>query len=243
MFYGIIFLHILIMIEAYLLYQQKLRKKAILLGGSNLIFFVMNGLGFLKTLSIPYSSIQYFQGELANHGISNVLWILFNFLFFFFGIFILNFASKRKKQNIWFKRVIFAFTFFFLLFFLMILMKKIASLLVFLFALSLIFYLGKEYVDQKKNYYFVLLFLLGVITFYSYCTYTGSARLSILLMGYPKEAYETGLEELKYYEEKDFKRFSPIAEIKLKNGRIHLIDVKNYGFIKFSTISDDVKNN
>ena len=86
--------------------------------------------------------------------------------------------------------------------------------------------------------------LLSLFTWYSYFTYTGAARLELFLKGFPKEAYETGLEEIKYYEEKNNKKFNVIQLLKLKNGEIGIIEVKNYIFIKIATANiDNVSEN
>ena len=78
----------------------------------------------------------------------------------------------------------------------------------------------------------IILVIFGI---YSFTSYTGAARLQIALQGYVVEAYDTGLEELIYYQEDNIKRYTPIENIEVEKGQIGFIEVKNHFGIKIGT--------
>jgi len=96
-------------------------------------------------------------------------------------------------------------------------------------------YLGKKYILQKQNYILTIILLLSVVTIYSYFSYTGAARLQIALQGYIVEAYNTGLEELKYYKEPNSKKYIPIQTIPKNNEDMGIIQVNNHFGIKIGS--------
>ncbi len=236
MCYIFVLFHILVFIETYFLYKKKLRKKSILLGILNTILFLINIIKLLPTFDVTYSSIHYFQEELVNNTILNLLWVILNLLFMSLVFFILNKNNKFKKQNLLIKYVINSFLVILAIFYIIVIFSKSSAFILFLFLIYSISSLIRNYIKTKKNYVLITALLLCIVVFYSYFTYTGAARFQIALLGYPKEAYETGLEEQKYFEEKNIKKYYPILEVPLKDGQIGLIEVKNYMFIKIGKI-------
>ena len=93
----------------------------------------------------------------------------------------------------------------------------------------------KEYIKTKKNYLLATMLILLVVGIYSFTTYTGAARLQIALQGYIVEAYDMGLEELVYYQEKNSKRYAPIENIEVEEGQLGFVEVDNYLGIKIGT--------
>ena len=97
------------------------------------------------------------------------------------------------------------------------------------------FFALKEYIKTKKNYLLATMLILLVVGIYSFTTYTGAARLQIALQGYIVEAYDMGLEELVYYQEKNSKRYAPIENIEVEEGQLGFVEVDNYLGIKIGT--------
>ena len=93
----------------------------------------------------------------------------------------------------------------------------------------------KEYIKTKKNYLLATMLILLIVGIYSFTTYTGAARLQIALQGYIVEAYDMGLEELVYYQEKNSKRYAPIENIEVEEGQLGFVEVDNYLGIKIGT--------
>ena len=147
-------------------------------------------------------------------------------------------ATFRKKQNCYLKIVLIINALINILFLLTVLFSKSADFFLFVYCIILAIVLIRNFVHTQKSYYLAFIFLLLVFSWYSFGTYNGAARLQISLVGYPRNAYEMGLEELKYYEEKNLKKYSPIEEINVAIGQMGIIEVKNYGFLKFGTYSE-----
>ena len=115
------------------------------------------------------------------------------------------------------------------LYFLILLFQSRVAFVYFgLFLLSL-YFLIKCFVKTSKTIFVSIFLLTLVLGSYTFFTYTGAARLSLALEGYVREAYETGLEELNFLEEKNIKKYAPIQNI---DEKINIIRVKQYGPLK-----------
>jgi len=242
MFYIFLLFHMLLFLEAYLLFQKKLRKRSMILLIANGIVLFTNMIRWLPIFKVPFSSIVFLQEDLGSHPIFNLFWILCNVNLIFLVIYILKYAVNKKRQNSYVKDIILFFLVFFLFFFVILFFSRSASFILFFGFLVLFYLLIKYYLKSRKNYILITILLLFLGIWYSYFTYTGAARLDILLKGYVTEAYETGLEEIKFFEEKNMKKFSPIQKIDLNDGVIGIIEVKKYGFLKFAKSTKDFKN-
>jgi len=235
MIYIVCLFHTILFIETFLLYQKKLRKRSVILGILNGILLIINLIKWIPSMQ-KYSSISFLEKELIANPVTNLLWILINILLIVVGIKIVKFADKKQKQNKFLKQTIYVLSYLIGTFFLILLFFKNASFLLFLSILGAYYFLIKDYQKEKRNYVLIAILIVTLSTWYSYFTYTGAARLQIALLGYPKSAYETGLEEMKYYEEKNSKKYSPIQSFSLEDGEVGIIEVKNYGFLKFGKV-------
>ena len=83
------------------------------------------------------------------------------------------------------------------------------------------------FIKTKRSFLVILLSLLIVFFGYSFFTYKGSARLLIMLMGYPMKAYNVTLEEVKYLNEENVKRYIPVEDIIIPSGKMNIIRVNN----------------
>ncbi len=236
MFYLFLIFHILIFINIYFLFEKKLRKTGFVLGMMNFFFFILNLLAFSKTLTLEYSSIIFLKEEVKTHVFFNFLWMFLNICYFFYLQYILKRTSKKVNKINYIKPILFGLESVMISFFLSAIMPNQTSFIFFILLLYWVIISIQNYIQKKKNYYLISTLLLLVVLGYSYLTDLGSAKFAIALAGYPSVAYETGLEELKYYEEKNIKKYSPIEEIPLKEGTLGLIEVKKVGFLKFSNI-------
>lgn len=243
MFIIFIIFHLLVYLESFNLYKKGLRKRSSILVITNSVLLFLNSLKFYNTFHLSIPVLNFLAEEIHLHPISNLLWILLNFINIGNVIYVLNYAEKKGKQQELLKELLDLNVTILLLIFIILLFSQHANMAI-LVAIGVISYkLIKEYQKKKKNYLIVTLILLGLFSWYSYFTYTGAARLTILLKGYIKEAYDTGLEEIKYYEEKNSKKFSSIQSLKLQNGEMGIIEVKNYVFIKLATLNiENAKN-
>jgi len=174
---------------------------------------------------------------MINHPVINILWIILNLILLYITTYTLNVAKKKKKQNDLLRYSILSLITIIFSYNMILLFQNSATTIIIFIVFFNLYYLLKEYLSTKKNYLFITFLLLGIVSIYSFFTYTGAARLQIFLAGYPKEAYEIGLEELKYYEEKDNKKYNPIKDIELFEGQIGIIEVKNYLLIKIGKIN------
>ena len=240
MIYILILFHILIFLESNFLFRKGLRKKAIILGLVNSLSLIINlilccGL-FTKQDSI--SSVVYLQQKSIANWFTTILWVLINSILIALTMYTIKKATFRKKQNCYLKIVLIINALINILFLLTVLFSKSADFFLFVYCIILAIVLIRNFVHTQKSYYLAFIFLLLAFSWYSFGTYNGAARLQIALVGYPRNAYEMGLEELKYYEEKNLKKYSPIEEINVAKGQMGIIEVKNYGFLKFGTYSE-----
>lgn len=192
---------------------------------------------FAPTLNgdLIYSDMIFLKLELSNHAISSMLWIILNFLFFALVYYILKIVSQKKKQNRVLKNIIIAYTGVLSLILIIALFNNIASWLILIGIILGFIWIIKEYIKTKKNYLLATMLILLVVGIYSFTTYTGAARLQIALQGYIVEAYDMGLEELVYYQEKNSKRYAPIENIEVEEGQLGFVEVDNYLGIKIGT--------
>lgn len=82
------------------------------------------------------------------------------------------------------------------------------------------------YIRTKKKLLIPIIVIVVLFSMYSLFTYSGSARLRLVSMGYPIKAYQTELEEYKI--NKEYKFFYPTANIQTPSGHIGLIRCKDY---------------
>ena len=237
MFYLFLIFHILLLIESYHLWKKRQKRKCLLLTVSNIIVFVINLLKLAPTLNkdLIYSDMIFLKLELVNHTISSILWLILNLAFYAFLYYILKKAFQKKKQNSLLKNLIIAYAFTLACILLIALFNNIAAWLILIGIIISLIWLVKAYIKTKKNYVFVAMIILIIIGIYSFTTYTGAARLQIALQGYIVEAYDTGLEELIYYQEKNSKRYAPIRNIEVEQGQLGFVEVDNYLGIKIGT--------
>lgn len=236
MLYFFCFYHILLFIEGVLLYKERLRKKGIILLFTNSLLTILNITKIYSFIKVEDSLISYIKEELINHSMSNIIWILLNIFLIIFTIYLIKYASKKERQAKGLKVLIYSVLYILSIFFLNLLFSKSITFFLLLILLVTFYKLIEKFKKEKENYVFVILLLLTIFTWYSFFTDTGAARLQIALNGYIKGAYETGLEELKYHEEKNLKKFSPIKTFSLLEEEITLIEVKSYGWIKIGNI-------
>lgn len=234
MFWLFFLCHFILFIEVWWLIRKKLKRKGMLLGVSNFILMIVNLIVLRVSFSLNISTISYFQDYVKEHFFLYFLWFLLNFFFLLFAGFCLYYAIKRKKQSkllefgVFFAIAVVSFFFVFVFF------QNSSSIILFLFFVCLWIYLLQCYLQEAKNYYLAALILILAFLGYSYFTYTGAARLYIALKGYPQIAYETGLEELKYYQEKNSRKYALIQSVDCKEQCMYVIEVKNYGFVKIA---------
>lgn len=240
MIYILILFHILVFLESHLLFKKGLRKKGIILGMVNILSLLIN-LIFCWSLFAKgdtISSIVVLQQKSMTNWFTTLLWVLINSILIALTIYTIKKATFRKKQNPYLKTVLIINILINILFLIMVLFSKSADFFLFIYCIILGICLIRNFIRTQKNYYLFFIFLILAFAWYSFGTYEGAARLQIALVGYPRNAYEMGLEELKYYEEKNLKKYSPIEEISVSKGQMGIIEVKNYAFLKFGTYSE-----
>ena len=240
MIYILILFHILVFLESHLLFKKGLRKKGIILGMVNILSLLINLIfcWSLFTKGDTLSSIVVLQQKSMTNWFTTLLWVLINSILIALTIYTIKKATFRKKQNPYLKTVLIINILINILFLIMVLFSKSADFFLFIYCIILGICLIRNFIRTQKNYYLFFIFLILAFAWYSFGTYEGAARLQIALVGYPRNAYEMGLEELKYYEEKNLKKYSPIEEIKVSKGQMGIIEVKNYAFLKFGTYSE-----
>lgn len=237
MFYLFFIFHILLLIESYHLWKKRQRRKCLILTVSNIIMLVINILKLAPTLSkeFIYSDMIFLKLELSNHAISSILWMILNFSFYALIYYILKMVLQKKKQNRILKNGIIAYICVLSLILIIALFNNIAAWLILICLILGLIWTIKTYIKTKKNYLLATMLILLVIGIYSFITYTGAARLQIALQGYIVEAYDMGLEELIYYQEKNSKRYAPIENIEVEEGQLGFVEVHNYLGIKIGT--------
>ena len=237
MFYIILIFHIFIYIEIFTLMKKKLRKTGIVLFGLNLIMTIINLIALSKTFGIPYSSIVYLKEELKLHPIANILWIILNGLLILYLWYAIKLASKKQKQEKILKYIFYIYTFIMCYIPVLTVVPKLSLQITFALLIAFLIINIRNFLKTKQNYHIFISILIVFLLGYFYGTKIGSAKLSLILEGYPIQAFETGFEELKYYKEENITKFSPIEKIPLKDGQVEIIEVRNIGFIKFSKIN------
>lgn len=239
MIYVLMLYHLLLYTEAFFLYQKKMRQSSVLLLLVNTLCCLLNVIECFPLFSNrDVSSVVFLQQKLTANFFLTFVWILLNLLLLFVILRIINKAKRKGKQNIYLKIGIYLITLLLLLLFTCVVFSKNADVFLFIYILGTFYILGKAYLKNQKNYLLAASLLLLVFTWYSYFTYEGSARLQIALNGYPKQAYETGMEEQRYYREKNMRKYVPIETVKIKDGEMGIIEIKNYFFIKFGTYNE-----
>ncbi len=237
LFIIFIIFHLLIYIESIQLYKKGLRKRSSILIITNTIGIILNAIRFSNTFNLSVPVLNFLSEEIHQHPIINFLWITLNIINIGNIIYVINYASKKGKQKEFLKEILYTIITIIIFIFIILLFSQKANIIILILIGAILYNLIKEYWKKKKNYIIITIILLSIITWYSYFTYTGASRLAIFLKGYITEAYDTGLEEIKYYEEKNNKKFIPIQSLKLTNGEVGIIEVKNYIFLKIATIN------
>ena len=235
MFWIFFIFHIMAYLEVYLLMKKKLRQKGMILLLANSITMLINLIVMFKSIGIPYSSIIYMKDMAMNHPFLIILWILLNIALYSVLFFVIRVASIKKKQTRVLKGSLYVGIGFLFLVFLICLFQNASPWVLFLLSIFGMYQLIKSFVNTKKSSMLAFTIVLAMAFLYSFGTYTGAARLQILLSGYPFKAYNTGLEELRYYKENNSKRYMPTSEIPTTSGDMGTIEVKSYGLIKIGT--------
>lgn len=234
MLYILLLFHLLLFLECYFLFKKKLCKTSILLVLINIIIFILN-ITFCWNLfnSDNISAVVIFQKKLQENFLLIFTWILSNLILLALSFFSVKKAVRKQKQNKILKNCIYLIGIIEIIFFTSILFFKISDFLLFIYICLFMFFIIQEYIKKQKIYLLTTSIILLIFTFYSYFTYEGQARLQIFLAGYVKEAYSIGIEEQKYYQEKNLKKYIPVKQLEIYNGKMGIIEVKNYLIIKF----------
>ena len=219
-------------LECYSLYQKKLKKTSIRFAILTIIYLVINFLMLYKSLKVEYSSIIYLMDALTNNPIVTILWILINIALYLYFVKEMLLLRKKRKQN---KKILFGILISYLIYdvlLIFVLFHNIMVYILLILLIGLIVITVKSYLKSHENYLIIIFIILSLVTYYSYFTYKGAARLQIVMLGYPFSAYQTGLEELTHLKEKNVEQYYPIKNIPVESGDMGIILVKNHIFIK-----------
>lgn len=221
--------HVVLAIESILLMKQRFRKKGTLLLGMNTILFIYH-IFFFQNISNMILDVK----DILNHTFfTGFLFVLYNTIVIFYVTYLLYSLKNRRrlKKSLFF--LIYLIEAILILYFILLLFQNQAIYLYFVIFLWSLYFFIKKFLEKNKSIYigiFLLFFVLGSYTFF---TYTGAARFSIALQGYVKEAYETGLEELNFLQEKNIRKYSPIQNI---DENINIIEVRKYILLKVGRV-------
>lgn len=138
----------------------------------------------------------------------------------------LGLTNKEKKEI----KFAIIFTLALILLFLII-SKTLIPISFFIIILLVMAFLIYTIVTKFKIATFLIIIILFIFFCYSFYTYDGAVRLSLFLMGYPKEAYTTKL-TLKEKTEEYF-YYYPESNIQVESGRMGLIRCKETNSFKF----------
>lgn len=235
MFFLFLIFHVIVYLESYLLIKKKLRQKGTILLLANSLMMIINLAVLFKSVGNNYSSILYMKDIAINNPILTFLWILLNVGLYTLIFMVIKVASSKRKQTKILKNGLYVLIAFLFLVLLITIFQGASVWLVLIISLGSMYLLVKTYIKTKQISFLALIILLFIALIYSYGTYTGAARLQIVLSGYPFKAYNTGLEELRYYKEENCKKYMPTSEISTSSGDMGMIEVKNYGFIKIGS--------
>ena len=236
MIYLFFLYHILIFIDCHFLFKKRMRKSSIILGIINLFTIIINLIEWWSLFeNKTVSSVVYFGRMLSNNFFFTFLSILTNIILIILYFETTKKAKKKQKQNKMLKEVLHILSIIEILFFTTVLFSKNADFILMIYIIGAFVCLIKLYIKNQKNYLLASILLLLIFTWYSYGTYEGAARLQIALTGYPVDAYEMGLEEQKYYREKNSRKYVPIKQVEIVDGDMGIIEIKNYLFLKFGT--------
>ncbi len=239
MVYILILFHLLIFVECFLLYRKKLRKSCILLFLINMLTLILNLIECWSLFSIQeISSVIYLQRHLHENFFLTFIWILINAVLLIVAFQTVKKATKRQVQNLALKIGIYSILLLEVLLFTCVVFSTNSDFFIFIYIVLSFYFLIKTYMKHQKNYILAITLILLLFTWYSYCTYEGAARLQIALNGYPKQAYEMGIEEQKYYREENMRKYVPIENVEIREGEMGIIEVKNYIFLKFGSYSE-----
>lgn len=217
--------HIVLFVESFLLIKKRVLKRGTLLGILNLVMSIYH-MFFFKNIS---NTILDIKSMFYYHFGRGIFFLILNIMFMGFVYYLLKYVQKRKKQNKIMYYLLMMIGGILVLYFLILLFQSRVAFVYFgLFLLSL-YFLIKCFVKTSKTIFVSIFLLTLVLGSYSFFTYTGAARLSLALEGYVKEAYETGLEELNFLEEKNMKKYAPIQNI---DEKINIVRVQKYGPLK-----------
>lgn len=234
MFYLIVLLTIILILESVATWQKKFHKTSLKITIANVLQLIINLVILIPSLKNEYSTIIYLRSRLINNPFLIIIWIILNLAIIFYIMNYLKILTKKRKQSQPIRYAFYILSILISILLAIIILGKLTPWILLLLCLSIICFLIKDYIERKMNYILLLTIILSMITFYSFFTYTGSARLNIALMGYPIAAYQTGLEEIRYLEEENTKKYYPVKKIAVENGDMGLIIVKNYVGIKIS---------
>ncbi len=235
MFFIFLIFHLVVFLESYLLIKKKLRQKGMVLTLANIIIMLINLIVLFKSVGNYYSSLLYMKDIALNHPILTMIWILINIALFALIFFVIQIATRKEKQTKVLKNGLYIGIGFMSLIFLIVLFQNAFPWVLLAIAIFAVYKLTRSFLKDKRSTSIALAILITILSVYSFGTYIGAARLQIFLAGYPFKAYNTGLEELRYYNEENVKKYMPTSEIATSSGEMGMIEVKNYGLIKIGT--------
>ena len=217
--------HVMLFIVSIFLIKQKFRKKGTLLMWMNILLFIYH-IFFFKNISNMVIGVK----DIFKHAFfTGFLFILFNLIVMFYVLYLICYLKEKRKQKRLLNYLIYLLATILTLYFILLLFQNKAVYLYFIGFLLGLSYLIKEFIKTTKSIYIAFFLLFLVLGSYTFFTYTGAARFTIALQGYVKEAYETGLEELNFLQEKNTRKYAPIQNI---SEDINLIEVKSYILLK-----------
>lgn len=220
---GIFFIYHLIMF-VYAYYLKKIRQynKSKVLFLINIVLFILNMITLL-CFKTYYSTVLLLEENIF----IKVPYCIINILYIFFIIYMTYKLFMKERLFNSFKYIIYSLSGMLLFILLNILLPNISVYILFITCVILIIYLINMFIKTKRSFLVILLSLLIVFFGYSFFTYKGSARLLIMLMGYPMKAYNVTLEEVKYLNEENVKRYIPVEDIIIPSGKMNIIRVNN----------------
>ena len=221
--------HVVLAIESILLMKQRFRKKGTLLLGLNTLLLIYH-IFFFQNISNMILDVK----DILNHSFfTGFLFLIFNVIMIFYITYLLYSLKNRRKLKKSLVVLIYLIEGLLILYFILLFFPKQAIYLYFIIFLWSLYFFIKRFLETTKSLYIGIFLLFLVLGSYTFFTYTGAARFSIALQGYVKEAYETGLEELNFLQEKNIRKYSPIQNI---DENINIIEVRKYILLKVGRV-------
>src|SRR5574344_753806 len=169
MFYLFLIFHILIYVEAFLLFRKRQKRKSLLCIMSNTIMAIINLMVLSRTLKVNYSAIIFLQDEFVNSFFINLLWFILNLLFIYFIYYIMKIAYQKGRQNIIIRNIISYYSLFIIWLWIMVIFAdKFSAILLCLITLYVLYLLINHFIKDKHNYWLVMILVLFGLFVYSF---------------------------------------------------------------------------